>query len=56
MQPTQILLQMLMGCWVTQAIYVAAELGIADLLKDGSKNYDELATTTGACFPRLYLS
>ena len=38
------------GYWVTQIIYVAARLGIADLLKDGPR-------TISALGPRLaYLS
>lgn len=35
--------QMATGYWLSQAIYVAAKLGIADLLKDGSKSCAELA-------------
>ena len=31
----QILNQMIVGSWVTQAIYVAAEIGIADFLAAG---------------------
>ncbi len=34
------------GYWHTQAIYVAAKLGIADLLADGPKPADELAPAT----------
>ena len=34
------------GYWHTQAIYVAAKLGIADLLADGPKSADELAPAT----------
>jgi hypothetical protein len=54
MQPTQALQRMIVGSWITQAIYVAAQLGIADLLKDGSKSYDELATTTGVDARSVY--
>ena len=54
MQPTQILQRMIVGSWITQAIYVAAQLGIADLLKDGSKSNDELAITTGVDAKSLY--
>lgn len=54
MQPTQILQRMIVGSWITQAIYVAAQLGIADLLKDGSKSNDELAITTGVDARSLY--
>lgn len=34
--------------WLSQAIYVAAKLGLADLLKDGPKLCSELAVATGA--------
>ncbi|HKC64705.1 MAG TPA: methyltransferase [Pyrinomonadaceae bacterium] len=53
--PPQIaLLQMATGFWVTQSIYVAARLGIADLLKDGPKTSDELARATDTNGPMLY--
>jgi ubiquinone/menaquinone biosynthesis C-methylase UbiE len=35
------------GYWYTQTIYVAAKLGIADLLKDGHRPVQELAEATG---------
>jgi hypothetical protein len=35
-------------------MYVAAKLGIADLLKDSPKSCDELATATGTNAPSLY--
>lgn len=54
MQTTQTLKQMIAGAWITQGIYVVAQLGIADLLKDGSKSYDELATKTGVDGRSLY--
>ncbi len=38
----------------TQAIYVVAKLGIADLLKDGSKSIDELSSATGVHSLSLY--
>jgi hypothetical protein len=54
-QPPQIaLLQMMSGFWVSQSIYVAARLGIADLLQDGAKTGDELARETGAHGQALY--
>ena len=52
--PQMALMQMMTGYWVSQSIYVAAKLGIADLLKDGSKTSDELAATTGTHAPSLY--
>jgi len=45
---------MVNGYQVSQAIYVAATLGIADLLKDGSRTSDELAVATEADPPTLY--
>ncbi len=36
------------GFWVSQAIYVAVQLGIADLLADGPRPISELAATAGA--------
>jgi hypothetical protein len=39
---------------VSQAIYVAAELGIADLLADSPQTVDELASAAGAHAPSLY--
>jgi ubiquinone/menaquinone biosynthesis C-methylase UbiE len=44
----KLLAQMVLGNQVQQAIYVAAKLGIADLLNDGPKTSDELAQSTGA--------
>jgi len=41
--PAQILVELTSGYWISQAIYVVAKLGIADLLKDGAKSCDELA-------------
>jgi hypothetical protein len=42
------------GYWVSRSIYVAAKLGIADLLKDSPKSCDELAAATGTNAPSLY--
>jgi hypothetical protein len=52
--PPVALVQMLTGYWVSQALYVAAKLGIADLLKDGPKSSDELAKATGTHVRSLY--
>jgi hypothetical protein len=48
------LLQMMTGYWVTQAIYVAAKLGIADLLEEAPLNCDELASRTKTDALSLY--
>ena len=42
------MLEMIMAAWVSQAIQVAAELGIADALADHSLPLDELAKRVGA--------
>lgn len=39
-----LLSQMIIGYHVSQALYVAAKLGIADLLQEGPKSREELAT------------
>jgi hypothetical protein len=48
------LAQMTNGYWVTQVIYVAARLGIADLLSDRPRAIDVLAKSTGTHEPSLY--
>jgi hypothetical protein len=45
---------MITGSLGSQAVYVAAELGIADLLADGPKNVNELAKSAGADASSLY--
>ena len=49
-----VLFQMATAYWVSQAIYVAAKLGIADLLKDGPQSCVALATATGSDAPSLF--
>jgi hypothetical protein len=48
------LARMIGGYQVTQALHVAAVLGIADLLAEGQRTSDELAAATGADAPALY--
>src|SRR5215470_12355786 len=52
--PQLVLQQMIQGFQVTQCIYVAAKLGIADLLKDGPRRSEELAQATGTHASSLY--
>ena len=50
------LFQLASGYWISQAIYVAAKLGIADVLRDGAKSSNQIALETGAdesCISRL---
>jgi SAM-dependent methyltransferase len=46
--------QMIVGAWVTQAIYVAAEIGIADLLAAAPRTAAELAREVGVHAASLY--
>jgi O-methyltransferase domain/Dimerisation domain len=53
--PPQLVLQeLIQGYQVTQCIYVAARLGIADLLSDGARRNEDLAQATGTHAPSLY--
>lgn len=52
--PSVQLMQMIFGFMTSQAISVAAKLDLADLLKDGAKNADELAQATGMQARPLY--
>ncbi len=51
---TATLLRLVNGYYVSQAIHVAASLGIADLLADGTRTSDELANEAGADPETLY--
>ena len=42
------MLQIITGFWTSRAVYVAAKLGLADLVKDGPKSIAELASATGS--------
>ncbi|MGH3639801.1 MAG: methyltransferase, partial [Mycobacterium sp.] len=42
------LLELAQGAWLTQALYVATELGIADTLRDGPRSADDVARQVGA--------
>lgn len=52
--PSTKLMQMINGYQVSQALHVAATLGVADQLKDGPKPYDVMARTCGAHPASLY--
>jgi SAM-dependent methyltransferase len=51
--PRLALFQLLTAHYVSRAIYVAAKLGIADLLSSGPRTYEELAAATGTHGPSL---
>jgi hypothetical protein len=46
--------QLISGFWASRAIYVAAKLAIADLVKDRPRTAAELAQATGTHAPSLY--
>ena len=48
------LLDIIVGKWLAQAVCVAAELGVADVLKDGPRSSTEIATATGVSEDGLY--
>jgi ubiquinone/menaquinone biosynthesis C-methylase UbiE len=48
------LLQMSSGYWISQSLYVAAKLGIADLVKDKARHCDQLAKATDTKASALY--
>jgi hypothetical protein len=48
------LFEMATAYWLSQAIYVGAKLGIADLLRDGPQSCVALATSTGSDAPSLF--
>jgi hypothetical protein len=52
--PSLTLLHMMTGCWISQALYVAAQLGIADLLQEGPQSCTSLAEATQTHAGALY--
>ena len=53
-QPAARMVQMLNAQILAQALYVAAQLGVADLLAGGRRSADELAGATGTHGPSLH--
>ena len=52
--PQAMIMHLSMGAMVTQAIYVATKLGIADILADGQKHVDQISHEADAHSPSLY--
>jgi hypothetical protein len=52
--PGAVLRQLTTAYWTSQVVYVAAKLGIPDLLTTGGKGSDELAAATSTHSPSLY--
>lgn len=54
LSPDQQLLQMISGTWVSQAIFVAAKLGVADQLQEGPRSPTDLAAIANVHPRALY--
>ncbi|HEX5964740.1 MAG TPA: methyltransferase [Pyrinomonadaceae bacterium] len=52
--PEVVVTQIMIGSLAAQVLYVTAKLGIADLLADGPKSVEDLATATDTHAPSLY--
>ncbi|MBI1918500.1 MAG: methyltransferase [Planctomycetes bacterium] len=52
--PQEQMSRMLTGYWVSQALYAAAKLKLADLMKEGPRTIDELAGVTDTHAPSLH--
>jgi len=52
--PMMAFVELVSGFWISQAMNVAAKLGIADLLTEEAKSIDELAQATNTHTPSLY--
>ena len=54
LSPTMAVLQVVSGFWSARAVYIAAKLGLADLVQDGPKTAAQFAVLTGTHAPSLY--
>ena len=52
--PEDQMMQWITSKWITKPIYIITELGIADLLRDGPLNVDDLAKKTDTHAPTLF--
>jgi O-methyltransferase domain/Dimerisation domain len=46
--PAEVMQELLVGAWISQAITTAADLGVADALAAGARSVNELASSIGA--------
>ncbi len=51
--PSLAMIRLITGFWVSRAIYIAAKLGVADLLKDEPQDIEKLAKATVSHGPSL---
>ena len=54
LSPIDAALRVLQGFWLSRAVYVAAKLGIADLVRERPQTAADLAQATGTHAPSLY--
>src|SRR5437867_2900419 len=52
--PPAVMLNLTVGHWIARLTYVAADLRLADLLKDGPRTAEQLAAAAGVQAPALY--
>ena len=52
--PTQAVLHVIAGFWLSRCVYIAAKLGLADLVRDSPRTPAELAALTNTHAPSLY--
>ncbi|HXI61994.1 MAG TPA: methyltransferase [Pyrinomonadaceae bacterium] len=52
--PPIAMLRLISGFWISRGIYIAAKLGLADLIRDGARTADDLAVATGTHAPSLF--
>ncbi len=52
--PPDLMNRLITGYWTTQMDYLAAKLGLADLLATGRRTADDLAKSTGVNTDALY--
>jgi hypothetical protein len=52
--PRELMNRLVTGYWISQALYVAAKLNLADLVKDGPRTAESLAQATGTHAGALY--
>ena len=52
--PPIAMLQLISGFWISRCIYIAAKMGLSDLVKDAPKTAEELATATSTHAPSLF--
>src|SRR5690348_14130508 len=52
--PHAVMLDLIIGHWIARLTYVAAKLKLADLLKEGPRTVEQLATATSVQAPALY--